>query len=172
MYIKTFLQTGVPFGLMMVGLDVVSGDGFSVGKFLFLTCFFGLGMSIMGVTFQRYALEKLGIYKISEANLKVTQERSVSSTLSKAELIQRLKADPSIAKMDMVENENEIHLRTGFSWASWGEVIKIVEKHSLDDHFEYAVSSRPKLKTTLVDYGRNLENILKIEKVMKSVDIV
>jgi hypothetical protein len=35
--------------------------------------------------------------------------------------------------------------------------------------FQIHISSSPKLKTTLVDYGKNLENINRIESVIKNI---
>jgi hypothetical protein len=52
---------------------------------------------------------------------------------------------------------------------SWGEEIKIILKSNKENNFEYQLSSSPKLKTTIVDYGKNLENINKIESVIKNI---
>jgi hypothetical protein len=42
-------------------------------------------------------------------------------------------------------------------------------KSNKENNFEYQLSSIPKLKTTIVDYGKNLENINKIESVIKNI---
>jgi hypothetical protein len=52
---------------------------------------------------------------------------------------------------------------------SWGEEIKIILKSKTKSEFEYMISSSPKLKTTLVDYGKNLENINRIENAIKNI---
>ena len=69
----------------------------------------------------------------------------------------------------MTEIENGVLLKTGMTMKSWGEEIKIILKSNKENNFEYQLSSSPKLKTTIVDYGKNLENINKIESVIKNI---
>lgn len=169
LYLKTFLVLGIPYGLFMVGSDLVEGKGFSLWKFLFLTSFFGITMSLILVSFHRYRLKKNGIQEITEENLGVSQTKNLQSKLNKKELIEKLKTDPIIGKMKMTEIENGILIKSGMTWKSWGEVIKIILSFNRGDDFEYQVSSRPKLKTTLFDYGKNLENVNRIENVLKNI---
>lgn len=51
LYLKTFLLTGIPYGLIMIGFDLLDGDGFKLWKFLSLTFFFGITMSLTLVFF-------------------------------------------------------------------------------------------------------------------------
>ena len=69
----------------------------------------------------------------------------------------------------MTEIENGILLKTGITLQSWGEEIKIILKSNQENSYEYIISSSPKLKTALVDYGKNLENINRIENVIKNI---
>jgi hypothetical protein len=169
LYLKAFLLTGIPYGLIMLGFDLLDGDGFRLWKFLFLTFFFGTTMAITLVSFHKNRLIKNGIQELTDKNLGVNQTKSLKSELSKIELIEKLKLDPIIGKMKMNETENGIVLKTGMSWKSWGEEIKIILKSIKDKEFEYEISSNPRLKTTLVDYGKNLQNVNKIENVIKNI---
>tara|TARA_R110002049_G_C8839165_1_gene536233 strand:+ start:67 stop:597 length:531 start_codon:yes stop_codon:yes gene_type:complete len=169
LYLKAFLLTGIPYGLIMLGFDLLDGDGFRLWKFLFMTFFFGITMSIILVSFHKNRLKKNGIQELTDKNLGVNQAKSLKSELSKIELIEKLKLDPIIGKMKMNETENGIVLKTDMTWKSWGEEIKIILKSIKGKEFEYEISSNPKLKTTLVDYGKNLQNVNKIEEVIKNI---
>lgn len=169
LYLKTFLLTGIPYGLIMLGFDLADGTGFRLWKYLFLTFFFGITMSLILVFFHKYRLKKNGIQEITDQNLGVSQKRNLKSELNKSELIEKLKTDPIIGKMKMTEIENGILLKTGMTWKSWGEEIKIILQGREESNFDYQISSSPKLKTTIVDYGKNLENVTRIENVIKNI---
>ncbi|WP_299438310.1 hypothetical protein [uncultured Aquimarina sp.] len=169
LYLKTFLFTGIPYGLIMLGFDLADGEGFRLWKYLFMTFFFGITMSLILVSFHQYRLKKNGIQEISNDNIRVNQSINLKTGLNKTDLIKKLKTDPIIGKMKMKEIENGILLKSGISWKSWGEEIKIMLKSEKESDFEYIISSSPKLKTTLVDYGKNLENVYRIENVIKNV---
>jgi len=169
LYLKTFLYTGIPFGLIMLGFDLVDGDGFRLCKFIYMTIFFGATMSLILVSFHKYRLNKNGVQEITNDNVGVNQTRNLKSNYNKRELIEKIKGDPIMGKMKMTEIENGILLKTGMTLQSWGEEIKIILKSNQENNFEYIVSSSPKLKTTLVDYGKNLENINRIENVIKNI---
>jgi hypothetical protein len=65
LYLKAFLVTGIPYGLIMLGFDLADGNGFRLWKFLFLTLFFGITMSLIIVTSHRRRLKRKGIQEIS-----------------------------------------------------------------------------------------------------------
>jgi len=169
LYLKTFLLTGIPYGLIMLGFDLADGNGFRLWKFLFLTFFFGITMSLILVSFHRYRLKKNGVQELTNQNLGVSQMKNLKSELNTSELIEKLKTDPIIGKMKMQEIENGIVLKTGMTWKSWGEEIRIILQTKGESDFDYQISSSPKLKTTIVDYGKNLENVTRIENVIKNI---
>lgn len=168
LYLRTFLLTGIPYGLLTVGFDLADGNGFRLWKFLFLTSCFGC-MSFLLVSFHKYRLKKNGVREMTNQNLGVSQKKNLKSDINKSELIEKLKSDPVIGKMKMQEIENGIILKTGMTWLSWGEEIRIIMQTKRESDFDYQISSRPKLKTTLVDFGKNLENVNRIENVMKNI---
>lgn len=169
LYLKTFLFTGIPYGLIMMGFDLLDGNGFKLWKFLFLTFFFGISMSLTLVFFHKYRLKKNGVRELTDENLGVTQTKEIKTKLRMTELMDKLKKDPIIGKMKMTETDNGITLKTGMTWKSWGEEIKIVRKSETDSDFEYQISSSSKLKTTIVDYGQNIQNLNRIENVIKNI---
>lgn len=58
--------------------------------------------------------------------------------------------------------------KTGLSWKTWGDRIVFDVKAINDDRVEVTVSSKPILFTTLVDYGKNAENINRICEFLRS----
>lgn len=169
LYLKAFLITGIPYGLIMLGLDLAEGHGFRLWKLIFTILFFGSTMSLILVSFHRYRLKKNGIQEITSENLRVNQSKNIEFELNRKELVDKLKSDPIIRRMKMIETEDGILIKSRMTWKSWGENIKINLNSTKDTIFEYQVSSSPNLRTTLIDYGKNLENINRIEKVLKSI---
>lgn len=169
LYLKTFLLTGIAYGLLMTGMDIAFGNGFKLWKFLFFTFFYGITMSLLLVSYHKYRLQKNGIQEFTNKNLSVNQTRNLKSELNKTELIEKLKTDPIIGKLKMTEIENGILIMTGMTWKSWGEEIKILLKSNQETDFEYQVTSSPKWKTILIDFGKNLENVNRIEDAIKNI---
>lgn len=169
LYLKAFLLTGTLFGLITLVFELVDENRFNLWKFLIMAFIFGITMSLILVSVHIFILKKNGIKEITDENLKVNQTKNLKSKMNNTELIQKLKNDPIIGKMKMTEIENGILIKTKMTWKSFGEVIKIISKSDENSDFEYQVSSCPKLKTTLLDYGKNLENITRIEKVIKDI---
>ncbi len=58
--------------------------------------------------------------------------------------------------------QGRIEARAGLTWTSWGEVISFDLRRIDEDRTRVEVSSKPVLRTTLVDLGKNLENVEKI----------
>ncbi len=92
--------------------------------------------------------------------------KNVKSELNKTELVNKLKTD-SIAGT-ITEIENGLVLKTGISMSSWGEKIKINLLSKGDNDFDYQVSSSPLMWITIIDFGKNLENVEHIESLIKS----
>jgi len=163
LYLKVFLLTGVPYGLMMILWDVSEGRGFQIWKFLYLTFFFGITMSWFMVSLLRSRLHKIGIQEIADQHLQVYQAKAIRSRYGVDELAERLKGDPELGKMKTTRVNDGILMISPLSWRSWGEKIRIILSANYGDEFEYQVSSQPRLGTTVIDFGKGLENVNKIE---------
>ena len=77
---------------------------------------------------------------------------------------------PEIAsfKVDFVEPQNfRIHLSNGVSLRSWGESITISFFDPMNGGTRIIVDSKPKLATTLIDYGKNKKNVEAIEQYIR-----
>jgi hypothetical protein len=79
---------------------------------------------------------------------------------------------PEIAtfKVDFVDPQNfQIHLSEGVTFKSWGESMTISFFDPMDGGTRLIVSSKPKLTTTLVDYGKNRKNVEAIVQYINSL---
>lgn len=160
---------GVSYGICMLVIGLVNGHEFRLGFFLFSTLIFGTTMSLFSVSVHIRRLKKIGVQKITSDNLKVSQNKVLKSKLTKAMLIEKLQIDPLMGKMKMTEIEQGLIIETGMTWKSRGEEIKIIISSFENKLYEYQISSKPKLKPTLVDFGRNLENVNRIESLLISI---
>jgi len=164
-YLRVFLFTGITYGTVMYIVDAFSGDAGGVGKYMFLACFFGGLMSLGLVTYQRYRLKKDGIEDISEDNLKVTQSRAIESKLSIDDIVSRLQNDVMTSNMNIIKTDFGLKLKTGMTMRSWGEVITI-STNSEDGRNGYIIKSASKMKSTMIDYGKNLKNVKDIIRIL------
>lgn len=165
LYLKVFLLLGISFGLFMSLIDLAFGDGFDIDLFIYRVSFFGTWMAVIFVTMQLFGLRRLGIKNFTDENLKVRQSMSLQSAIDKQTLISKLRSDPTFGKMHLTEKENEIDLESGTTLWSWGENISIKSIPSPGAN-EYVIESRPKLKTTLADFGKNMRNVKLVEKLI------
>lgn len=168
LYIKTFLLTAIPYYIFMTLFGLADDNQTIIWKNMLASLFFGIFMSLILVSFHWYKLKKDGVENITDDNVGVNQTRIIETKLNKNELIHKLKSDPIIGKIKMTEIENGVLFKTGMTMKSWGEEIKIILISNNESNFEYQITSNPKLKTTIVDYGKNLENINKIESIIKN----
>jgi hypothetical protein len=169
LYLKTFLLTVIPYFILKTLFGLADDSELIIWKNMSASLFLGIFMSLILVSFHWYKLKKDGIENFTDDNVGVNQTRIIETNLNKKELIHKLKLNPTIGKMKMTEMENGVVFKTGMTMKSWGEEIKIILISNKESNFEYQVTSSPKLKITIVDYGKNLENINKIENVIKKI---
>ncbi len=167
LYLKIFLYSGVFFGLLTVIMDLIFGDKLSIWEFLAAALFFGVFMSLVLVSINIYNLKKMGLKDFSDEDLAVKQKREIVSTLNIPEIIERLKKDEKTGKMKLKMLENGIQLTSGVSWESWGEVINIIQIPNGENKYKYQIMSKPKLSTSIIDYGKNFENVTRIKKILE-----
>lgn len=76
-------------------------------------------------------------------------------------LFERLHA---LSKRTEADHGITIRARTPVSWESWGEVIAVEIVPAAERCVEVRVASRPAVRSTLADYGRNLGNIVHLQE--------
>lgn len=132
----------------------------------FTALFFGVAMSIFMIRMQRHRMKQAGIGEKEGGALNVNQYRKVRTVLPPHQLVNALRADEALGAVKFQETEEEVRFDMGVTWWSWGEklTVKLVEVHAAS--YEYEIKSIPKIKATLIDYGKNLENVKRVEAVL------
>jgi len=157
---------GVPYALFMTLFDLFEGLDLSVWKFLFLFVFFGGTMSLTLGSMHISRLRKKGMTTIRAKDLNVVQRFNLHTILSINHIHDILLSDAQFGNMKMSILPDELQLRSKTSWFSWGEKIKIELLQNSDNQFEYAIQSRPIIWGTLVDGGKNFENVRRLEELL------
>ncbi len=167
LYLKVFLITGFNFGLLTVIMDLILGNKLSIWGFLSAALFFGVFMSLILVSISISRLKKMGLKDFSDEDLAMKQKREIVSALNIPEIVERLKKDEKTGKMKLQMLENGIQLSSGVSWESWGEIINIIQIPIEENKYKYQIISKPKLSTTIIDYGKDFENVNRIKKILE-----
>ncbi|GAB1370592.1 hypothetical protein MASR1M45_06530 [Candidatus Kapaibacterium sp.] len=171
LFMQNFIFTGIPFGLfygiLMMGFDLLEGNRFSFWKFILLSFFYGTAMSLFFFYMKKYRLKKMGLNDITDQNFGVRHSKRFNSKLSLSEIKNKLISDVIFKKMKLSEIENGLFLKSKMDWYSWGEEIRIIQQSNNGSDFDYQLICSPRFKATLFDFGKNIENIKRIEKLTK-----
>ncbi|CUU56109.1 hypothetical protein Ga0074812_106364 [Parafrankia irregularis] len=147
LYLKLLFGMGLPFGLL-AGLE--SGE-VQVG--LVAGLFFGVFMSIVFGSITLYRYRGLG----SDFSPRVT---SVVRVPADSAVVHRrvLEILPVLPARVVADDGVHVVARTRANMQSWGERIT-VDVHPSADDTEVTIRSVPRLRCTLVDYGRGRRNV-------------
>lgn len=171
-YMKLFLVLGISFGGSM-GILLAFRHGLYFGIIIGIiagVCFGGIMASILGLihsrSVQRISHEStnqdMDVEHIKSIELKIPYNVAFEFCLEALDSIKKYK----IKKKN--KSRGSIYVKTGMTWKTWGDNIlfklfKINEKST-----RVEISSKPTVRTTLIDYGKNLDNIENIISYLKS----
>ncbi len=166
MYVRLFLYTSISFGLLKgirVGLATGVESGIKAGAISGL--FFGIGMSLILGTIYRLRIKKMGIVGDLGPVQSTTVELISNLDFAYDKCIQALNQFGAKIKLQN-QAKSEIKATTGITWKSWGEVLSLHLIHIGNQKVKIEISSFPKLRTTIVDYGKGRENVQKIANLL------
>ncbi|MCP9620808.1 hypothetical protein FOH10_25645 [Nocardia otitidiscaviarum] len=154
---RIFLRSGLVFGIVMaLYLGLISGSVWAgviaglIGGLLF-------GAIITGLSMMRARRDGTG-HELGAAvrqQVSIDVQRPAGEAFAMAERV-LAEVPATITRRDPAAGV--LTARTKVSWMSWGENLQVVVAERLDGS-TVAVSSRPRLPITTVDYGRNLQNV-------------
>lgn len=73
-------------------------------------------------------------------------------------------------KVDFVDHQNfQIYLSKGINFSSWGESMTISFFDPMNGGTRIIANSKPKVSTTLIDYGKNKKNVEAIVQYINSL---
>jgi hypothetical protein len=148
-----FFVTFIPFGLIM-GLLL---KPFTIG--IMLALFYSVLTTVILSLIQRVNLKRTGQ---SGEKINVNNEIVLEIAASKQEAFQLCThALGEVEKCSIgLSNLNKgiLTATTGVNWLTWGDELSVHIEH-LGGHCTVKLTSRPKVKTTVMDYGKNRDNI-------------
>ena len=164
-YLKLFLAMAIPYAIFMsIFLSLFTG----IFKAIVLGSISGILYGGIVTSFlyflNNWQLKKIeskthekvrGVRHSKEIEVSLPYDKAFDLCIESLKLIKRC----NVEKED--RSKGEIVAKTGVSWKSWGELITFkIEKNG--EKVKIKVKSEPVLKTTLIDYGKNFENVEKI----------
>lgn len=166
LYGKLALFAGVPFGVLAgafawfayglrAGLVTAVVGGFS----------FGLLMSAVLGSLHAAALRRVGGQPGDGPA--VTRAMDVATPFDAVFLkcVHALQAEQARIQLQDIAS-GRIEASTPMSWRSWGENICVELSRVRADCTRVKLTSTPRLKTTLVDYGKGVQNVERISRLL------
>ena len=153
LYLKLWLAMAIPYGLLMAIFMTDPAVGALTGAL------FGTIMSLIFGTLQHQSFRG----KKADAERSVKQSRNIELDLPIDEAFNLcLEAYTQLRRAVIRKIDRESHtieIRTGINWLTYGEIITL-HLSPIDLHTtEVVVNSRPRIKSVMIDYGRNLQNV-------------
>jgi hypothetical protein len=169
-FIKVFIGTGAPFAIILglffclqFGIYFGILSGFAAG-----ICFGFIMASLLWITDRLFGNRE----DCRKNNKGVKQSAELSMELSFEKVFELcLKSLEKIKKCEIKEAEQSkgiITAHSGTTWKTWGEIINFEIVNNEDSKKTcIKISSSPLVSTTLVDFGKNYENVKKISDFLK-----
>ncbi|MDT8346444.1 MAG: hypothetical protein RQ756_01480 [Flavobacteriaceae bacterium] len=151
---KHVIRSSLMFFGIYALIEILSGNNFNLGYTIFIAIIFGLLFSLFLVGFVMYRLRNFKTREITDEHFSLIEYEDITAGLSPVELSQNLKKQAALKKWNYTDTKNGILIKTGLSLYSLGERISICPISEENGEYTYRISSRPKLKTTRVDYGK------------------
>lgn len=161
--LKIFLASGIPFGIFTAVLfSSLYGINIGLTGGLVFGLIFGFLMFIiLGVLHSR-AVEKIagdrseesmGTCQVQNIELQLPYDRTFDLCIKSLDLISRCRLQ------EEDRSQGKIIARSSINWKTWGDTISFDLTGISNENTAVKVSSRPTSWSTLVDYGKNLENV-------------
>lgn len=151
------------FGLVYWSFELFELSKPLVIRLLIKSAVVSLVFSILTVYSYLKKLKNKGIV-INSENLKVKHKKVITTQKNSEEILSKIKQNADFKQLKIDKTNSGFKINTNHSWSSWGEVVEIdIKNKSIE------ISSRPKYPLTLLDNGRNKENVEAITAIIKNV---
>ena len=108
-------------------------------------------------------LNKTGISVINSIEFEATGNKEEVFALCLESIRSVKKSEIGLLNKD----KGIITVNVGVSWRTWGDSIQFDIKEISDQKCNVIITSRPAMGTALIDFGKNLENIIKLTNDLK-----
>jgi hypothetical protein len=164
--LKIFLANGIPFGTLM-GILFSFLYGFNVGLpgGLISGLIFGFLMFIVLGFLHASAVRKISGVSSGES-MSTFQYRNIQLHLPFETAFDLCIESLGVIRECRIQEQDRTHgkiiAKSSVNWKTWGDTISFDITGTGNEETDIRVSSRPTSWSTIVDYGKNLENVEKI----------
>lgn len=178
-FLKIAIRTGIFFGLAMTGIMLLL---FTValpfkaatlpilGLGLVSGVLFGLSFGGVITLMQVMGLKKIGETEFTDETLAVIQLKTIQIEQSFDAVIAKLEESVKFNKIKIVTPQKKIKITGGISLSSWGEQVEITLTQTQGNLNTFELLSKPSMRTTMADYGKNRQNVLELERILTAKD--
>jgi hypothetical protein len=165
----TFWTAGAFYGLCWTGIGLLRGNGgeAAIVTGLVAGAFFGFAMAAILMPLHRWWLERRG-FDPEGADPGVDVRGDVALSLPPEQALARCRAALEQMRTRGVRVDSAsatVRAHGRMTWASFGERIEC-RVHPADEGSRVEIRSRPSLGATVLDYGKNRENVEQIRALL------
>lgn len=169
-YIKIFFITALFFGVWMGIIYTFQFNNVYIA--LIAASVAGIVSGLLMAAFTYFSDQKLKKKGIDTSNTNPRQSRKISVDGTISEIIpvcERaiLSINKSVIKEKNLQN-GTLRAKTRMTFKSFGEIIKISTQSLADSKTLIEIKNSPFIPTTVIDYGKGLENLETIVSYIKS----
>ncbi len=157
-----FTYGAIGFFLLEFFWAKYDGSSYNLGVFALKSFIMSAFVTMILVAMYLYSINQLGIPSSDENYLNLRPKKNIQSTLSLSQIEENIRMNSDYHSVTMDDNI-QLKFQVSQSWKSWGEKMEIFEVGQENGAFIYEVSSKPLNRIPKLDYGKNLENIIKLE---------
>lgn len=133
---------------------------------------FGLILAFVFTELQAYFTSRSSFNIDQSIGFSPKQQAKIAVKGEVDKVLFQLKNALSQKKWELVSEDTQrgaLKFRTGVSWKSWGEIIDVQVMQKEENEVDIDICSMPGWRSTLVDYGKNQENIREVEHILRNL---
>ena len=154
------------FAFLILVTNYFESKEFVLNRLLKFILLSASGISFIFIVLHVGALKTTGVGQLNAETINVKQSKILISKIEKNKILDKIKTT-LIENFKIIEiGNNHLRLSSKISGKSWGEIVNINIIDNNDSVIKVHVSSKPKLFFTLVDFGKNKDNVDLIEKIL------
>jgi len=168
LYLKHFLLSFTGFGLIYWSFELFELSKPLIIRLLIKSAVVGVVFTILTVYSYVKKLKNKGMV-INSENLKVRHKKVITTQKNSEEILSKIKQHADFKALKITKTNSGFKINKNLSWSSWGEVVEINIKSKDSENKSIEISSKPKYPLTLLDNGRNKENVETITALIRDV---
>ena len=182
LFLKMFFAVGIPsgvvlctmFGITGAVLGTVSGSGIQPAHGAIGGVAVGLLAAVLVGAAMAAVAVPLHFSMTDDPNVRHQRRLVINASQAEARrmCIGAIRSVPNACVPHDMSEESRIAAKTGTTWRSWGDSITCDISANKTHEQTVVVRSRPRLRTTVVDYGSNLDNVERVVSYLRGLGAI